>query len=386
MTIDIIYPALPPTLNGIADHTFFLARALAQRGCEVRVLTAQRAWDPIPGVNVTPCFSVSPPHRIRDVVAPVVERAPDWVLLQFEQFSYGHWGFNPFLPAALRRLKQRCPDTRLGWIVHEDFASATDWRSAIWSTWQRPQFWALGQVVDAMICCIEPWATTYQDWFPHLPVHHIPVGSNMPLIGLSSPAARQALDYSPDDLVVGVFGGGHPSRLLSFVRDALHTLTDAAVPWSFLYVGADGVKVRRQLPGVPILDTGALPAADVSRHLAAVDLYLAPFANGVSTRRGSFLAGIQHGLATVSTHGPRTDPLLLDENGHAFELVPDDDPSMFARTALALAQSPNRRRTLGRAAHVFFEDTFAWPRIADQFLRVLGVPSPSIPVSSASPS
>ena len=375
MTIDIIYPALPPTLNGIADHTFFLSQALAQRGCDVRILTAQSTWAPIPDVDVTQCFSVSPPHRIREVVAPVADRAPDWVLLQFEQFSYGHWGFNPFLPAALRRLKKQCPNTRLGWIVHEDFASMSDWRSAIWSTWQRAQFWALGQVMDAMFCCIEPWATTYRTWFPHLSVHHIPVGSNIPHAGLAPELARQALGFSTEDLVVGVFGGAHPSRLLSFVRDALHTLTDAALPWTFLYIGADGAKVRRQLPGVEIVDTGALPAPDVSHRLSAVDVYLAPFANGVSTRRGSFLAGLQHGLPTVSTHGPRTDTLLLDEAGHAFELVPCNDPSTFARAALALAQSPARRDALGRTAQTFFDDTFSWARIADQLLHALGAPS-----------
>src|ERR1700709_1764891 len=49
MRIDLIYPTLPPAIDGIGGHTVLLAAALADRGHEVRILTRRRPQTP-PGI------------------------------------------------------------------------------------------------------------------------------------------------------------------------------------------------------------------------------------------------------------------------------------------------------------------------------------------------
>ena len=49
MDIDFIFPVLPPSLDGIGDHTAHLARALAAQGGTVRVLTG---LEPLPGRRI----------------------------------------------------------------------------------------------------------------------------------------------------------------------------------------------------------------------------------------------------------------------------------------------------------------------------------------------
>src|SRR5207244_1468495 len=98
---------------------------------------------------------------------------PDWVLLQYNPFSYGRWGLNPYLPLVMWRLRRRCPETRFALLVHEPFVPITSWKFAIETVWQRWQLWLLGQNADLIFFSIEPWAQRFRSWFPHKPVLHL---------------------------------------------------------------------------------------------------------------------------------------------------------------------------------------------------------------------
>jgi glycosyltransferase involved in cell wall biosynthesis len=115
-----------------------------------------------------------------------------------------------------------------------------------------------------------------------------------------------------------------------------------------------------------------------------MDLYLAPFRDGVSARRGSFLAGLQHGLATVSTTGPQTDAFLDAQDGVAFLLAPDDDLSAYENHVLTLVEDDALRARIAAGGRALYEEVFSWPRIADRMLSELhSVPAPSSPLASA---
>jgi glycosyltransferase involved in cell wall biosynthesis len=252
------------------------------------------------------------------------------------------------------------------------------------TTWQRLQFWRLGRLADVVFCAIEPWVERFTPWFPTTRVAHLPVGSNMPRVETTRTTVRGALGLGPETLVLGLFGQGHPSRMLSFVRRAIAGLRAEGRDAQVLYVGPAVDVVAEALSGVPHHCTGALPGPDVSRHLAAMDLYLAPFRDGVSARRGSFLAGLQHGLATVSTTGPQTDAFLNARDGVAFLLAPDDDLSAYEAHVWTLVEDAALRARIAAGGQALYDEVFAWPRIADRMLSVLAsVPAPSSPLVTA---
>lgn len=371
MKLHLVFPALPPTLDGIGDYTARLAAALQARQHEVKVFTAQEAFDEVPGVAVQRAFAIRPPRATRRLFDAVRRDPPDWLVVQYNPFSYGRWGLNPYLPLVLQRIKRRCPRMRIAVMVHEPFVPVESWSTALMTTWQRGQLWLLGQTSDLVFFSIAPWAERFRRWFPGTPVHHLPVSSNVPRTSAPRQAVREEIGLAPDDFVVGVFGGAHPSRLLHFVRAAVEAVQADVRALRVLYVGAAGTRVRDALGDAALIDAGALPAAEVSRHFAAMDLYLAPFRKGVSTRRGSFLVGLQHGVATVSTRGIHTDAALLDADGSAFLLASDDDSSGYGRLASALAQDEARRSRIGRTGETLFQTSFCWPRIADTLLTAL---------------
>ena len=118
MKVHLVFPALPPMLNGIGDHTACLAKTLSVR-CQIKVLTGQEAFDAIEGVAIEQAFSIKRPQDVSRLSNAVMNDVPDWLILQYNPFSYGRWGLNPFLPMVIRRIRRRCPQTRIALMVHE---------------------------------------------------------------------------------------------------------------------------------------------------------------------------------------------------------------------------------------------------------------------------
>lgn len=373
MRIDLVYPTLPPALNGIGDYTAHMAQALAEKGAEVRILTDKMSTLDLPGIEIAPAFGVAPRSGVQDLVQCVEGHPPDWLILQFEQFSYGRWGLNPYLPYTLSLLRRRIPSTQIALMAHEDFVSATESpQFAVMSLWQRPQFWALGRLSDRVFLSIDAWAQKYRSWFPHADVQHLPVGSNIPRLPFTQAEARTRLQLPHDAFIVGLFGSAHPSRQLDRVGATFSDLRDLKPNLVALYVGASGAAIKQALPSdIPLYDMGPRSAEEVSTCFAAMDLYLSPFAQGVSTRRGSFLVGLQHGVPTVSTSGPETDDLLRTANGDAFILTPWDDADAFRTAVGQIVLDAPRRTRIGRCGSRLFESTFSWPRLAERLLLAL---------------
>ncbi len=370
LTVHLVFPRLPPAPDGIGDYTACLARALTPH-CRVTVLTAEQTPDPIPGVAVRQAFSLASTRGVEALLTAVAEDPPDWIVLQYNPFSYGRWGFNPHLPRTMHALKKHHPEVRLALMIHEVAPPWINGRLMLMTTWQMAHLWSLGRAADLVCVAIERWMKPCRRWFKHASVAFLPVGANMPYHAVPRAEARRRLGLGDPTFVVGVFGTAHPTRLLSVVRDAVVALRRETDEVLVLYVGPHGATVRQQLGSLPLHDAGRVPAEELSRHFAAMDVCLTPFRGGVSTRRGSFMAALQQGVATVSTRGRHTGSLLKKADGHAFLLLPDDDPAAFVRATVQLFHNPEQRLALAHAGQALYQDRFAWTVIAAQLAEVL---------------
>lgn len=366
MTIDIIFPVLPPRIDGIGDYTACLSQALA-KDHEVRILSGT-GFDAIDGVETMSCFNVSSVGGVRGLINPIVDRKADLVLLQYNPFSYGKWGFAPRLGGTLKAAKARLPETTFSVMIHERWVDVTSWKTAIMTTWQRQTLRDVLKTTDLVFVSTESWLDSIKNRCSHGEVFHLPVGSNIPHIPIDREEARRALNLQDGVLALGIFGTAHPSRQLHFIKAALEKLREKAVDFELIYIGTSGEKVVRALHPIPVNNLGTLDAPDVSTSLAAVDIYLAPFAGGVAERRGSFLVGIQHGIPTVSTKGAQT-PRLMSRATDAFWLTPDDEKDTFADSVFALANSPELRAQMSAKSQSFFKNHFSWDGIAESMIK-----------------
>jgi glycosyltransferase involved in cell wall biosynthesis len=370
----LAYPSLPPAPDAIGEHTALLAAALAER-CAVTVLAAEGTAPVSADVPVRAVLRREGERVDAGALAEAVAaERPDGLLLQYNPNSWGRRGLNLALPGAVRAAKRAWPRLRLGLMVHEPWYLPTSAKRIVLATAQRPQLRALVRAADVVFVSTEAYGPPLQRWAGATPFVHLPVGSNIPEAGWTREGARAALGIAAGALVAGVFGTAHHSRLLPLVRAAAermgaeHAAREAGGEFLVLYVGPDGAEVRAALAGLPVCDLGRLPAGEVSRALAAMDLHLTPFELGVSTRRGSFVAGLQHGVPSVSTRGPHTGRLLAEADGTAFVLGPEDDADAYAALAAALAADPARRASVAEAARRLYRSVFDWPLLAERVL------------------
>jgi glycosyltransferase involved in cell wall biosynthesis len=388
LNIYLVFPALPPARDTIGEYTAHLASTLA-RTCQVSLLTAQQRYDPIPGVSVQSAFTLNSTqfaqrHHIRGILDALKTETPDWLILQYNAFSYGRWGFNPHLPALLKAIKRQYPSVRCAVMAHETWPPSLNLRMAVMSSWQRWQLWQLGRIADVMLFSIQPWSTKFQRWFPRTPVHHLPVGSNMPPVAaerahIERERVRRQLKIAKETFVIGVFGQIHHSRLLDYVRAAASAVERECQPWGHpqtpplqvLYIGSQGQQMARILEGIPWIDAGRLEAEEVSPYFTAMDLFLSPFKRGVSTRRSSFMTALQQGVATVSTWGVQTDEMLKAYNGKAFLLADDRNVEEFCQLAVNLYRDCQCRQSLGIAARQLYQTAFDWEVISTRLLEIL---------------
>lgn len=370
MKIVFIAATLPPQLNGIGDYSALLARELSKNH-RMSIWTAHNTpFAPLPNVEIEPVFRVGEARSFRALEAVARREKPDWIVLQYACFAFGKRGFNLELPRVLRRIARR-GDARFALMMHEPFVRVTSFKNALMTTYQRWQLWSLGHSARAIFYSIEPWQLELQRYFKGRVNRHLPVFSNIPFHQIERETARRALGLDDADFALGVFGSAHQSRLTARICDAARAVENAGLRPVVLYIGPSGAATRAAIPEVRLLDQGALAADEISARFAAMDVYLAAFSDGVSTRRTSLMTALQHGVPVVGTSGYLTDDGWKRENGRALWLARVENGAEFGERVRELTSNKPQRSAMGRAGQQLYEREFAIEITARRIMETL---------------
>jgi glycosyltransferase involved in cell wall biosynthesis len=332
-------------MDAIGDYTRLLAAALRQNRVEADLLEWRTDH-----VNV-------------DLRALVI---------QYNPFSFGRWGFAPGLPLSLAKLRRQRRRARIAVMFHETYV---DMRSPSWAlmgSWQRAQLVGVQAAADVHFCSIQRWTEQLRRTACGRPVHHLPVPSNLPDARREREQARRRIGADADTLVLACLGLRHPGRLAGHVLAAARAARTAGSPAVLvLDLGPGEPRERMAASHVRLWSTGFLDAYNLAAHIGAADLFLAPYMDGVSTRRGSMMAALQHAVPVVGTCGHLTDDMLRDAS--CLTLVPVNGSGSYAQAVAALATDPKRRAELGAAGRRMYEHHFDWPVLVDRLRGHLDV-------------
>jgi glycosyltransferase involved in cell wall biosynthesis len=369
--LHIIAPALPPMLDGIGDYTAHLSLELSKSLDVTIVGNSVAVLDPIPGVRIAPTFDPDRRRSVWKIADTVIGDLPDAILLQYNPFAYGRWGLNLDLPRVLKCIRRHAPVIPIIIMMHEIYVPLSNWKFAIMSTWQRWQFRQLGRAADAVCFSIEPWASEHKKGFCPGAVYHLPVGSNIPREPITRADARSRLGLADDELALGVFGTAHVSRLFQPLRDSAKAVAASGRRVRVVYIGPHKEAVQTALGDLLLIADGPFPADEVSRRLSALDIFLATYADGISTRRGAMMAALQHGIATVGTRGHHTDAELVAADSRNLLLAPANDLPAFDAAVMKLANDTQLREKIAAGGLEMFNRCYSWPAITARLLAII---------------
>lgn len=374
----------PPGPGGVADYTAHLAAALAGGGARVDVWTTRGPGtaavaedDADSGVAVhRPVGGWLSADLVRLGEALNAFPAPRRLLVQYAPSVWGCKGLNLAFCRWLVRRRECGDDVRV--MFHE-----------VWYPLQlidKPTRWllALGQRLMArtvMDACSSAYVSI-PAWEPLLraserggrqraPVTWLPVPSNISVADDEVAVAALKHRLAPrGELLVGCFGT-FGTMIEAMIVEVLPRVLGTHPDRVGLLLGRGGDRVAARLAAEHpelagrLRAAGDLPPAALSHHVQACDLLVQPYPDGLSSRRTSLMAGLAHGVATVSNLGRLSEPIWAQSG--AVALAPAPDAEALARAVEPLLASPETRLALGAAARETYRKHFA----VEQVVKIL---------------
>ena len=366
--------------GGVGDYTKELALAFLRKGVETHVFTRMLERPPValPGIELHVFrggWGWNTLFEMRKVVEAV---EPDAVQIQYQSAAYGMHPSVHLLPRFLRIF------TRVGIVsvTFHDLLVPYLFPKAGKLRWAAVLELAKGSHFSVTT---NPEDTSrLSDALPSARVLEIPIGSNIrpaPPERYDRNLWRKEHGYGESDCLLIYFGFLNASKGGEILVRAFADLRKAGIPVKLLMLGGKtgssdptNLAYARKIEGLVaelgvrdhILWTDFLPASEVSAWMLAADVAVLPYQDGVSYRRGSFMAALAHGLPIVTTEPRLPQPGL--EDGVNVLLVPAGNVRLLSDAASRLCRSGKLRESLSRGAKELSLN-FSWDRIAQQHLN-----------------
>jgi glycosyltransferase involved in cell wall biosynthesis len=344
--------------DGVDDYCQWLALALGRSGWEL-----ERRYLPWPKGWLPALFWLWRESR---------NWKGRWVCLQYTAFSWSRSGFNVGVLSALWILRRR--GARCAMVLHDPGpCSGNRWIDRLRRAVQVPVLRASYRLAERSIFTVDLAKATWLSGDREKAVF-IPVGANLPG---TSPAVAEAASRRNRPKEVSVFcftGGVHARREAEDIAYAVSHAAKHAGPIRVVVLGRNAQlgegPLREALAntGVEIEVHGVLPAEVVEQRLSHTDV-LVFVRGGISTRRGSAIAGIACGLPVVSYSWRETGPPITDAG---VALVPSGDRQALAEALTRVLSDDVYRAQLRRRSLSAREQHFSWDAIAAKYRAALG--------------
>jgi glycosyltransferase involved in cell wall biosynthesis len=352
----------PSQAGGVSDYTRLVACGLAAAGDRVHVWAPPAGPTPVDrGVTVRRLPDPFGPRSLlqldRELGPPAASRR---LLVQYVPHAFGAKALNvPFT------LWLRWRGRGSLWVMFHEVAFPITRRQGLRRN-------ALGIVTRGMaalaagaaerifisIPAWEAWLRPYVG--EGVPITWLPVPSSIPVAADPRASALIRDRYGNGRALVGHFGTyGELTRHL--LADALRVLLSTE-ECAVLLIGrrsheaAEAMISSRPEWRDRVRGTGALAPESVSHHVAACDLMLQPYPDGVSTRRTSVMVALAHGRPTVTTDGALSEPFWRDSQ--AVVLAPAGDATRLAAAASGLLHDRTLAQRTAAAARSLYEARF----------------------------
>lgn len=371
MQIGILNPSFPPNREpcGVGDFTNKLVPELVRCGVEVFVLTSDGYTGPdeAGGASVIKVARSWGPSSLFKIARIVRERKMDALLVQYAPDLYPptpHWIH--LLPVAMKLFAPGVPTV---FSMHTvGVSTALSKVSAGFMILTTPGILATNEEVTYLI----------GKYLPSMlrKTREIPIGANIEPPNSGREEARHKIreetGLAAEEMVLSHFGFYYPGKGVEQILEAAGKWKAEGRAFRLFMIGGrrendegfyPALQERAASLGLSeeVIWTGYVPSGRVTEILRASDLFLAPFEGGVSSRRGSLMAALVHGLPVLST--PSKIDTRYFREGENFAATPFGNADALAAEGAALMDDPERRARLRSGAEALAK-IFSWPVIA----------------------
>ena len=215
--------------------------------------------------------------------------------------------------------------------------------------------------IPAWEACLRPYALGRD-----LPMTWLPIPGCVAPGAVADTGPVRARFAPLDRPVIGHFGS-HGGAIATLLDGCVPELMATASQPSLLLLGADGPAYRDALVARHpdwrdrIHAAGFLDDPALAAHLAACDLLIQPYPDGVTSRRTSVMACLSQARPVVTTRGRLTEPLWAASG--AVALADVGDAGRLAEEAVRLLADAAARARLGARGRQLYDDTFSVDRV-----------------------
>jgi glycosyltransferase involved in cell wall biosynthesis len=377
LKVGLISGAFPPIKCGVGDYTYHLACHLANAGTDVFVVTSQPEQnEPLYVSDAVQCrvrrsmktwnFSEWP-----GITRPLLAEKPDIVDIQYpSNMGKRNRSILANLVPLLARLS--CPNARVVTTLHEFTARRIRWKI---------------RASINLLCSHHIVAVAKEDYhhLKKLPllrhrISYVPIAPNiLPRqdVFRNRAITRSRLGVQEGELLLLYFGFIDPQKGVDLLLCTFQELLSKERGVKLLLIGDLDTKnpyhlfihqlIQQIDPlGKFILRQGYIPASMLSEYLAAADIGIFPYLDGVSERRGSLLAALMHGLPVITTHPLSSEMPFINQRDILFALP---NIESLLKAVESLLKSPELRKRLGQSGQVVAQQ-FNWQHVVQEKLSV----------------
>ena len=356
----------PPQTGGVSDYARVVARGLAAAGDTVHVYAPEN-----PGINPRDDGVVV--HRlpghfgVRALAAlsrSIRCGTHDRLLVQYVAQAFGFKAMNLPFCLWLSMYSRRYGSASV--IFHEvnvGFCAGDPVRYRLLSEVTKVMARLVARSAKQIFITTPVWESLLRRYLPNSQsVTWLPVPSNIAVVGDCAQIGAMRRRYvSSCGTVIGHFGTYSPA-IAAMLRAIIPRILAENSDSTMLMIGAHSDTFRDSLVGespelaARVVATGMLPALELSLAISSCDVMAQPYPDGVTSRRTSMMAALEHARAIVTTQGSSTERLWGESE--AVALVPVGEAAAFASTVCELIADKDRQRRYRTAAKGLYNSRF----------------------------
>jgi glycosyltransferase involved in cell wall biosynthesis len=368
----IITSEYPPDVGGVSDYTRQVAEGLARMGDEVHVW-CPRAGDSgrHPGLHLHPELGSIRRRDLRHLDDRLASfEAPRRLLVQWVPHGFGYHSMN--VRFCLWLAQRAWSGDHVELMVHEPYLEFRrgPLRHAVMACVHRLMTIVLLGAARKVWISIPAWERLLRPYAlgRNVPMQWLPVPGCVGNESVASAAAIRLKYVADGRQLIGHFGSYGPA-VTALLFTHLPPIMDGAFTPSLLLLGSGSEQCRdglvRRYPSweTRVHAAGYVAASDLGAHIAACDLFVQPYPDGITSRRTSAMACLSSGRPVVTTTGHLSEPLWAETGAVAIADVTDS--TAFASAVVNLLAHAEARAALGARGQQVYAERFSVTKVID---------------------